>query len=104
MPLVASVTGILVVRERISSNALWWLGSRRWRKTKAIPGGSGKFASRAVKASRPPGEAPTPTTGSSLSRVARFPENAEGAAVADPALRFQCEGFVTNDAQRNWRS
>src|SRR4029077_16830344 len=96
-PSLASVTGILVVRVRISSNALLWLGSRCWRKTKAIPVESGKVVSMAVKASRPPADAPTPTTGKSLSIGKRSEAAGE---VCDPAgrlFRFGVEDFFTGD-------
>src|SRR5205823_3703710 len=39
------------------------LGSRCWIRTKAMPGAGGRLVRKAVKASRPPAEAPTPTTG-----------------------------------------
>src|SRR6267154_85946 len=93
IPSVTWVTGILVVRERISSSALWWLGSRCCKNTRAMPVVSGKLASRVEKASRPPAEAPIPTTGKTLSRVEADVDEVTGREECFP--RLGVERFFT---------
>ena len=49
---------------------LWCFGSRCWISTKAMPQLAGNASKNLLKASRPPAEAPSPTTGKST--LARF--------------------------------
>lgn len=55
--------GHLVWAASKSARMLSWFGSRCWIMTKPIPVVAGRWSSIFVKASRPPAEAPTPTTG-----------------------------------------
>ena len=65
-------TGIGVVRAKISLSKLPWVGSRCCTSTMAMPVSAGRWVSSWVKASSPPAEAPTPTTGK------RSPSGAKG--------------------------
>ncbi len=57
------MTGIAVVRDRISASRLARVGARCCTSTKAMPVSTGSAPSICEKASRPPAEAPTPTIG-----------------------------------------
>jgi hypothetical protein len=58
-----------------------------------MPVVSGKLASRAEKASRPPAEAPIPTTGKTLSSVEPDADEVRGGE--ERLLRFGVERFFT---------
>src|SRR5712691_5813731 len=60
---VASTTGISVSRLSRETSRLWWLGSRCWTITKAVPLSAFRSGSRASSAPIPPADAPMPTTG-----------------------------------------
>src|ERR1700736_4873907 len=62
-PDLTSWTGIFVVLAIISVSMLWWLGSRCWISTNAIPVSNGSARKNSLYASRPPAEAPMATTG-----------------------------------------
>ena len=62
-PSDTSTTGMLVAFDRRVVSALSWLGSRCWISTNAIPDLDGSALRSAVKAARPPAEAPMATTG-----------------------------------------
>src|SRR5712664_3717637 len=59
----ASTTGISVSRLSRETSRLWWLGSRCWTITKAVPLSAFRSGSRASSAPMPPADAPMPTTG-----------------------------------------
>jgi hypothetical protein len=61
--LLTSLTGMLVTRPRISVSMLAWVGSRCWTMTKAMPVSVAISRNMRRSASRPPADAPTPTTG-----------------------------------------
>src|SRR5271157_987429 len=65
-------------------------GSRCCTTTTAMPVFAGRFASRSLSASRPPAEAPTPTTanGASLDRIGSM------------TLRLSAGGPACNDSQQ----
>src|SRR2546428_13287759 len=63
MSSVASCTGIDVSRARIEARMLSCLADRCWTRTKAMPVSEGRLRSSWLRASSPPAEAPTPTTG-----------------------------------------
>src|SRR5262245_31870285 len=63
MPFSACRTFILVERERSSGRVLTCVGSRCATRTKAMPLPAGMREKNCSKASRPPAEAPRPTTG-----------------------------------------
>ena len=67
IPSVTSAIGISLERARISARLLLCRGSRCWTNTKAMPVSLGRRCSRSVNASKPPAEAPIPTTRRSLS-------------------------------------
>src|SRR6516165_1695061 len=87
-----------VARDRISVSMLAWVGARCWTRTKAMPVSTGRACSICVKASSPPAEAPTPTTGkdrvSSRGPASSVPELAAGgvdpgsAGIGSADLRF----------------
>src|SRR5437867_4796484 len=60
---VTVMTGIAVVLDRTSDNWLSCLGSKCWMSTNAMPVSVRSCLRSWVKASRPPAEAPMPTTG-----------------------------------------
>src|SRR5581483_3868850 len=62
MPSAASTTSRLVRPERRIRSALSWCGARCWTRTIANPGSRGRALRSCENASRPPAEAPTPTT------------------------------------------
>src|SRR5579883_2637628 len=63
MPSCTCKTGSLVARPSNSVIALSWVGSRWGTSTNAIPERCGIAFISSMNASRPPAEAPTPTTG-----------------------------------------
>src|SRR5438445_9097327 len=64
------MTGMRVDRARRSDRTLSCLGSRCWTRTNAMPLSNGRCDSIVVQASRPPADAPIPTTGKTSGRVA----------------------------------
>src|SRR6266852_8034144 len=58
MPLVTSLTLMVVFFEMSSVSRLLCSGSRCWTRTKAMPVSSGRLVTSSVKASIPPAEAP----------------------------------------------
>src|ERR1019366_6724217 len=66
IPSTTSWTGIVVAPARMSTSRLSWLGSRCWTSTKARPVSTGMAETSSLNASRPPADAPMPTTRSAL--------------------------------------
>src|SRR5262249_54564365 len=112
-----------VARARISVSMLAWVGARCWTRTKAIPVSTGTARSICVKASSPPAEAPTPTTGkdrvsprgpaSSAAKLAAGGVDLGSAGTGSADLRFlraiaivlrrgpgSCPGIVANQARK----
>src|SRR6516165_4035671 len=112
-----------VARDRISVSMLAWVGARCWTRTKAMPVSTGRACSICVKASSPPAEAPTPTTGkdrvssrgpaSSAAELAAEGVDASSAGAGSAGLRFlraiaivqrrgpgNCPGIVANQARK----
>ena len=66
-----SSTGILVTFCNMSGNMLLWSGCKCWTSTYAIPENSGMAFNNFLNASKPPAEAPIPTTGKALVDLVR---------------------------------
>lgn len=67
MPSRISTTGIRVSRLRISPRMLLCLELKCWMTTKPMPPSGGMLEKKVSRASRPPAEAPMPTTGNLVS-------------------------------------
>src|SRR5579864_2680997 len=102
---------MLVARASSSVIALLWVGSRCETRTNAISGSCGRALSNSVKASRPPADAPTPTTGkvgafglgAPVSREARGRTSREGSAGTVESFRrpfFLCLVFIAHPGGR----
>src|SRR5271157_5412053 len=83
---------------------LGWVGSRCWIRIKAMPVPLGSAPSNLRKASRPPAEAPSPTTGklSGASDESDLGEDCRlGPERAAPARCGPCPGTAM-DPRRSW--